>query len=477
MAISEAQGSSTPPVGAASASPIDVAQFIDQQPVGGFQIRLLLTCAAVLFLDGFDTQAIGYVAPALAREWGLTKGALGPVFSAGLFGLMIGALIFGPLADRIGRKKIIVFSTLAFGIGTLVTAFVNDVNTLLAIRFLTGLGLGGAMPNAVAMTSEFSPHRRRATMVMIMFCGFSVGAALGGLLAAALIPQFGWRSVFVAGGLAPLLLVPILALRLPESVRFLALTGRAHARVAQLLGFINPKAAFASATRFVVHEPGLAGIPVLHLFKGGRAPVTLLLWVVFFMSLLDLYFLSNWLPTVLNDLGASVSASAVIGSMLQVGGVVGTFALGSIIDRFSFRALSLVYFAAVFAVGAIGQLGHSVVLVTLAIFAAGFCIVGGQIAANALAATFYPTSVRATGVGWALGIGRVGSIVGPLVGGALLTAKWSTGSVFMAAAMAALCAALAAFSLSRLAGMGGSGKGGAEQAASFDATLRPATTA
>src|SRR6202521_3737143 len=293
MAVSQAQGGT---------STVDVEEFIDQQPVGGFQIKLLLACAAVLFLDGFDTTSIGFVAPALAKEWGLTKGALGPVFSAGLFGLMIGALIFGPLADRIGRKNIIIFSTLAFGIGALVTAFVQDVNTLLAIRFLTGLGLGGAMPNTIAMTSEFSPRRRRATMVMVMFCGFSAGAALGGLLAAALIPQFGWRSVFVVGGLAPLLLAPVLALRLPESVRFLAFNGRADARVAQLLGLINPKASFALATQFVVHEPGLAGIPVLHLFKTGRTPVTLLLWVVFFMSLLDLYFLSNWLAAALNDL-------------------------------------------------------------------------------------------------------------------------------------------------------------------------------
>jgi MFS transporter, AAHS family, 4-hydroxybenzoate transporter len=459
MAISDAQG----------AARIDVAEFIDRQPIGGFQVRLLLTCAAVLFLDGFDTQAIGYVAPALARDWGLGKGALGPVFSAGLFGLMIGALLFGPLADRVGRKMIIIFSTLAFGLGALATSFVQDVNTLLVIRFLTGLGLGGAMPNAVAMTSEFNPQRRRATMVMIMFCGFSVGAALGGLLAAGLIPKFGWRSVFTVGGVAPLIMVPILVVRLPESIRYLALSGCAPERVAELLRLTSPSTKFEAGTTFFVREPALPGIPVLHLF-GERTLATLLIWVVFFMSLLDLYFLSNWLPTVLNDLGASVSEAAIIGSMLQVGGVVGTMALGTIIDRFSFRALTLVYFAAVFAIGAIGQSGHSAILVTIAIFAAGFCIVGGQIAANALAASVYPTAVRATGVGWALGIGRIGSIIGPLIGGLLLAAQWSTGSVFATAAAAAFCAALAAFTLSRIA----ASRGAAEQRTPLQANLTAA---
>jgi AAHS family 4-hydroxybenzoate transporter-like MFS transporter len=457
---------------AGSMPAIDLVDFIDRQPVGGFQIRLLLICAGVLFLDGFDTQAIGYVAPAIAKEWHLGKGALGPVFSAGLFGLMIGALVFGPLADRVGRKRIIIFSTVAFGIGAFATAFAQDITTLLVIRLLTGLGLGGAMPNAIALTAEYNPHRRRATMVMIMFCGFSVGAALGGLLAADLIPRFGWRSVFIIGGIAPLLMVPALAWRLPESVRFLATAGRAPERVTELLKRISPNTVFAPDARFVVHETHLAGIPVVHLFREGRAAVTLLLWVVFFMSLLDLYFLASWLPTVINDLGASVSLAVVIGSLLQVGGVVATFALGSVIDRFSFRALALVYFGAVFAVGAIGQLGHSAVLVSIAIFAAGFCVVGGQIAANGLTAGFYPTSVRATGVGWALGIGRIGSIVGPLVGGVLLAEKWSTSAVFIAAAAAALCAALAALFLSRL-----TGPGAARQPSSIDATLEPVTTA
>lgn len=428
---------------------VDVPAFIDRQAVGTFQIRVLLVCAAVLFIDGFDTQAIGYVAPALAQEWKLARGSLGPVFSAGLFGLMIGALILGPLADRIGRRRIILASTIVFGVGTLLTMFARDTSSLMVLRVITGLGLGGAMPNAVALTSEFSPHRRRATLVMMMFAGFSIGAALGGLLAAALIPAYGWRAVFLVGGLVPLLLLPVLLRLLPESIRYLAMVGGRDEEVADLLRRVAPGSVFARGAVFAVHEPRLTGWPVAHLFAERRTLVTLLLWVVFFMSLLDLYLLSNWLPTVLNDLGASVSASAAIGAMLQVGGVVGTFTLGTFIDRFSFRALALTYLAAALAIAGIGFSSHSIALVTVAIFASGFCVVGGQIAANALTATYYPTAIRSTGVGWALGIGRIGSIVGPLIGGIMLARGMGAQSLFVAAAIPALVAAAAAVLLTR----------------------------
>ena len=429
---------------------IDLAAFIEEQPVGRRQIMLVIMCAAVLFTDGFDTQAIGYVAPALAREWQLGRGALGSVFSAGLFGLLLGSLLFSPVADRVGRKRIVVGSTIAFGLLTLATTLAHDVTTLMMLRFLTGLGLGGAMPNAVALTAEISPHRRRATMVMAMFCGFSLGAAVGGLVAATMIPPLGWRSVFVLGGACPLLLAVLLARALPESARFLALKGTEDARVGRIMAWLFPDHAASPATRYVVSEQVAQGVPLQELFRGGRTAFTLLLWAVFFMSLVDLYFLSNWLPTVLSDLGASVSAAAIIGSMLQVGGLVGTLALGWLIDRFSFSALAVTYALAAVAVAAVGLSHHSVFGVTVAIFAAGFCIVGGQIAANALASGSYPTTARATGVGWALGIGRVGSIVGPLIGGLLLSLHWSAEALFGIAAVPALLAALAALALSRI---------------------------
>jgi AAHS family 4-hydroxybenzoate transporter-like MFS transporter len=424
---------------------VDVPELIDQQKVSGFQIRVLLLCAAVVFMDGFDAQAIGYVAPALSKAWKLKPGALKDVFAAGLFGLMLGALIFGPVADRVGRRMVIILCTLAFSVFTLLTISAHSLTSLFYWRLLTGFGLGGAMPNAIALTSEYSPLRRRAIMVMIMFSGFSLGSALGGFFAAWLIPLMGWTGVFWVGGLFPLLLLPALILALPESIRLLALRGTEDDRIRSILRRINEKLNFCPGTRFTAFEERLRGFAVRHLFRENRAVGTSLLWVMFFMNLLNLYFLANWLPTVINNAGISMEKSAAITSLLQIGGTIGSFSFGWLFDRLSpFRVLASAYFIAGCFIAGIGFSGSSVGLIILTVFGAGFCIVGAQMGANAMTAAYYPTAVRSTGVGWALGIGRIGSIVGPWVGGLILSLQWKTQSLFLTAVIPALLAAMAA---------------------------------
>ena len=429
----------------------DVQELIDSRRVGGFQVIVAALCALVVLIDGFDTQAIGYVAPAIVRSWHVDRAALTPVFSAGLFGLMLGALAFGPVADRFGRKPVLLFCALFFGLMSLATATAQSVQSLTMLRFITGLGLGGAMPNAIALTTEYAPRRVRATTVMIMFCGFSVGAALGGIAAASLITHFGWKSVFVLGGIVPCLAFPFLAARLPESIRYLVVRGGGRDRVAAILNRIDPGAVFAADTTFTVEEHEAKGFIVGQLFAEGRGVFTTLIWVVFFMSLLDLYFLTNWLPTIIHDAGIPVSRAALITSMYQVGGTAGTLLLGRLFDRFSpFLMLALTYLAAGVFVLLIGTTGTSIGALVLTVFGAGFCVVGGQIGANALTANSYPTAIRSTGVGWALGIGRIGSIVGPVVGGLLLSLHWAVRQIFLVAALPVLIAALAAFCISFL---------------------------
>lgn len=435
------------PTGGAGA--IDVGRFIDDRPYGRYQLLVAVMCGLIVFMDGFDAQSMGFVAPALALDLGIERSAMGPLFSSGLLGMMLGALGFGWLADRIGRKPVLIACTLIFGVGSLVCAAAGSYDELLVYRLLTGLGLGGAMPNTIALTAEYTPKRIRATAVMIMFCGVSIGAAAGGFASAALIETFGWRSIFVIGGVLPIAIAAAAAVLLPESVRFLVLRGGREERVAHYLG----KIAGAPAPRaaFVVAEPPAKASAVQELFAERRAPITALLWVIFFMSLLDLYFLNNWLPTIMTESGIALETAAVITALFQLGGTVGALTLGRRIDRnVSFGVLAVAYGAACVTVLAIGGAGSSLVLLTGAIFAAGFCVIGGQTGSNAIAAEFYPTAIRSTGVGWALGIGRIGSILGPFLGGWLLATVVEPRHVFWAAAVPPLLASVAALVAARI---------------------------
>ncbi len=429
---------------------IDVPAWIDQRRLSRTQLLVLVLCAATAILDGFDAQIIGYVAPALAESLKVARPSLSTVFAAGTSGLMLGCLFIAPLADWLGRRRVIIGSVLFFSVMSLATARADSLEAVIALRFLTGLGLGGSMPNIIALTAEYFPARSRATMTMTMFTGFPLGASLGGFLAAHLIPQYGWPSVFIAGGLLPLVLGALLWLRLPESIRYLVAKGTMAARVEAILRRIDRQASFPAGAKFVSHEEHAHGLTVRHLFREGRTLGTIAIWVMYFMSLLDIFLLSSWLPTVLHDRGLSLGLSVVATALLQGGGVVASLSLGRVVDRLGFLVVMLpTYVVAGVAIALIGSGGDSVILLMVTTFLAGAGVIGGQTCLNVLAAVYYPTYIRSTGVGWGLGIGRVGSIVGPILGGLMLHAQWDHSSIFLAASVPAFIAAVAVFVMTR----------------------------
>ena len=421
---------------------INVGRFIDDRPLSRFQIRTICLCALVVGLDGFDAQALGFVAPALAKDWHLPGGALGPVFGASLFGVMIGSFLFGALADYFGRKWLVIAGVLVFALGTLATCGATNVSELLILRFVTGLGLGGVLPNTIALTGEYAPQRRRTLLIMLMFMTVSLGSAIGGFAAAKLIPAYGWQVVFVIGGTLPLFLCPLLIIWLPESLSMLALDGRKNDKVRNLLERIDRSVALTKDTRFTIVEESGKGFLLPQLFANNRLVPTLLLWVMFFMNMLDIYFLNSWLPTLTHGVGLDVQAAIAIGVAFQVGGMIGTVALGLMIERLGFhRVLFTTYIAGFASIVTIGLAGASLPILVPAVFIAGVAVIGGQIGCNAYAARVYPTYIRATGIGWALGIGRLGSILGATVGGLMLASQWTIPSLFQASAVPQLCSA------------------------------------
>lgn len=428
---------------------LDVQHVINTNPLSALQKRVILLCFLVVAIDGFDTAAVGFIAPALKAGWGATPAELAPLFAAGLFGLMAGAFVFGPLADRFGRKPVLAATTVFFGLATLASAFAPDIETLTALRFVTGLGLGGAMPAAITLTAELCPEQRRSSLVTLMFCGFTIGSASAGLAASSIVATFGWPGLLLLGGVLPLLIAPVLFALLPESPRYLATRGAEPARIAAVLAPMAPDVDFAGAT--FVRPVKAPGSPVGQLFKDGLAVGTLLIWGGFFMSLLVFYLLSSWLPLLITTAGFSMANASLMGATLATGGTVGAIVIGRLMDRFEpHRVLAAAYLLAGAFVILLGNAVAQPWLLVLAIFGAGFGVAGAQVGINALAAGYYPTTSRATGVSWANAVGRTGSVLGSMIGGVLLSLGWDLATVFAAAAVPAFLAALAMFVKGRL---------------------------
>lgn len=412
---------------------VDVAEFISAREIARYQVLIFILCLTVVVFDGYDTQAIGYVAPYMLRELNLTRADLGPIFSAALIGLGVGSLLTGPIADRIGRKPVIICATLIFSVFTFTTARSSSVSELLSYRFLTGLGLGGALANASALVVEFTPRRRQVTAVLWLYLGFSLGSMIGGLLASSIISTFSWRSIFYIGALMPLLLAPMLWIWLPESVRFLTLVRSNADAVAALVGWIDPSYKRELGTVFVSNEPRGEEFPVKQLFQDKRSFGTLLLWTVSFMSLLDIFFLQNGLPTIAADVGQKIETAVVATTFIQVGSISCSLFLGWPIGRWGQApVLAWLYLVGWLAIMAIGFTLTDATLLVSVTFVVGCCIAAGQNGINALTATFYPTAMRVTGVGWTQGIGRIGAILSPFIGSAMIAWKWPHTSMFAA---------------------------------------------
>jgi AAHS family 4-hydroxybenzoate transporter-like MFS transporter len=423
---------------------IDIPELIDGGRIGAGQWLLTGLCLAVVTLDGFNAQVMGYVAPSLIKGWHIQRAAMGPVASSGLAGLMLGALLLGTVSDRVGRRAVLTLCTVMFGIFSLATALATSPQQMLWLRFLTGLGLGGAVPAAIALVSEFSPKQRRAALATFVVGGFAIGPAIGGFAAAGLIHSFTWRSMFVLGGLIPLMIAPALWFLLPESLRFAASRPDASARTAAALRKVFPGRSFSADSRFVYAESTIRKASVSAIFTEGRGLGTLMLWTAVFMNLIGLNLQTNWLPVVITGLGFPVGQAVTATAMFHLGGVIG----GLVLARFAHRFDFILVVAGMFALAGlmtvlIGGAGGSILHLRLAIFGAGLFVVGGQTAIGALSGILYPDYARSTGSGWALGIGRLGAAAGPLIGGNLLSMHLSLSTLFWLESAPFLVAAVA----------------------------------
>ena len=413
---------------------------LENQKIGGLQIRVAALCTLIQICDGYDINAVAWAVPSLTHVWNLPGPAFTTAFLWSSIGILVGALSGGPIGDRVGRKPLLLASVTIFGLASLLSAFAPSLTVLTVLRFFTGLGIGGAFPGAATLAGDYAPHRLRATMIMATFTGAPIGGFVGGQVVALLLPHFGWPVIFIIGGIFPLILVPILALWLPESPRFLARKASLSPRQSALLQRLD-----IASGRPERHPVDIAHEnPVKMLFSRGYALQTVLLWIIFFCSLMNLFLFGYWLPEVLHLIGMPPAAAVFASSLRDLGAIFAVVYLGLLIDRVGpERSLAFHYaVGAVFiAVISLAVLPYGILLAV--IFFCGMTIIGSQTGANATCGKLYPARMRTSGIGWALGIGRLGGIAAPVLGGYLLSLGMKPTQIFLSACLFAVIAAAA----------------------------------
>jgi len=396
-----------------------VSRLLDERGLSSFHINLMIWSILLALIDGYDIAAIAVASPHLMREWHLTsRAALGPVLSASLIGILFGSALFGWIGDRYGRKAALIGSNLLFGIFTWIAAHATNLDQMFWLRLIAGLGIGGVIPNVVAINAESAPRRLRATLALVTVGCVPLGGAFPGIVADLWGPTHGWQILFTVGGVVPVVVAIAAIFALPESIKYMALHESQRARMVKLIGIINPGYNVPPNARFVIEdERQFPGFNPAYLFRDGLALITPLLWLLFALNLMGFFFLLSWTPTLLVAAKLPLSTAGLAISSLQVGGTVGALLLARWFERQQFLAIAVVFLISVPIVALIGYAGiTSVPTLMITTFFAGFCVLGVQTGINVAGALVYPTSLRANGSGWELGIGRIGSIVGPLLG-------------------------------------------------------------
>jgi len=421
---------------------IDVHKIIDEAKFNKFHLTVLFWCALVIIFDGYDLVIYGVVLPKLMEQWALTPLQAGALGSYALFGMMFGALFFGPLSDKIGRKKVIAITVVIFSGMTFINGFATTPTEFGICRFLAGLGIGGVMPNVVALMTEYMPKKIRSTMVATMFSGYSVGGMTSAYLGMYLMPNYGWPSVFWVAGI-PMLLLPIMWIFLPEAVGFL-INQKRDGEAGKYLERVDPSYTYQAGDELYYPSGKGKGVALAELFKNSRLVSTLMFWVAFFGCLLMVYALGSWLPKLMVKAGYDLKNSLQFLLVLNLGAVFGAIGGGWLGDRFHLRrVLTLMFVIAALSIGSLGFLPkENQGLLYLVIAIAGACTIGAQILLYAYVAQYYPLAIRSTGIGWASGVGRLGAISGPMLGGFLMTADLGFQFNFLAFAVPGAIAGL-----------------------------------
>ena len=416
---------------------------LETQRLGALQIRVLLLCMLAQIFDGYDISSIGMAVPALIRAWGLPGPAFANAFVMSSVGIMIGALASGPIGDRIGRKPVLIASLVVLSLSSLACTRVEAIGDLVMLRLITGIGIGMLLPATVALSSDYLPSRLRAGGIMIVFTGAPLGGFAGGMLVSHLLPIYGWTSIFWLGGLLPLVLIPIALLGLPESPRFLLAQGRLDENASRLMRRLGIN---LDTPRH--HVDVASGNPIAGLFRDGLAATTILIWIMFFCNLLSMFLIGYWMPTVLSLSGLTPAEAVFASALRDAGPLVVVFAIAPLSTRFGApNVVWVTLFLGIIFIGIVGLAALPYSALLAVIFLVGCCTVGSQTGLNGMTGALYPARVRNTGMAWALGVGRLGAIFGPWLGGVLLTAGLPPREIFLVACVTAAIATLAVIAL------------------------------